>query len=967
MSHEDFSATDDPEQDTFNCKLDILPILPVRFALLPSKTDPIDKPTSIDSTGSYLVRRLRRGFVYIFVEAPEDEDGSTSEDGVWQVFRYSTDAGDINSDLVPEDTEIRDNGSYAFSKYMWKGHYGRGGWEYTGETENYCWVPKSASTIWMAYSEYRWPPSFFENAHDEGFRTKIMQKINLRGDNEWAAYVDEISNIVEEYKPAGSQPEDVLEECKISQTVFEPARRAPVLPSTAECVDLVALFDPMGDVKELHHRLAIQDHIQRAYTAENMYPIATGQVSKGIMDSVKREGYKAWFNDPALQEGWEETFDEIIEKQECNKEQVKFVCDAIIELVADDADCAIGTHLELAGIEAEKCEDDIWDHEYYSVMFGRTLQAFSFTAYGMSLIEAGVKETTPTSLGDRGGAVIHKALNTFRKCWSGNREFFYKSIRNRAYAFDVVFKEISVSLGANMSAGNIKIESWKDAISAGYSKQGTLDFSTKRMSLYEVDKLILDHPKGQRTIFVDGTVEAFGPGGRKLKYDPNSPGDQSGKKIRAMKKVRSQMNIQHMMTGIETDVPFILREYKISTTPDKLAAHHKIQMYERGYAALGTMLAVWAVANAFYAEEAAPDRIFKKTEFTGFIQSRDAQKVAAAAWALDAGAGLFVANKYMPTSSAVIGRKGMDLIFKRAIAKLGTRFGLNRNAFFANIELGYGQSAKAVTGRMLATGLGYLSVGLGTIVAAAAVQRGAERHDRAEVIGNIAMLIGGLMFIPGLGVAALIIGAALIVVGWIITYFSYGQIEDVVRTSFWGSTPPYWGSNVRLDLDTQIQASKKITGKTALDRTVSIPVESAWYDFINDDDDIPNATGDVLTYFKEEMDRLMELFWFPEIIPGERGSHSFIVRTPALAKGATANVTVKVENTKITVVPFPPMHSDGLDVYVTQLNLQKSYSSKTSEMTVTFDAGYDEIDIEVIVTGVSTQLNFTNTLNVRNP
>ncbi len=968
MSDEAFSATDDPEKDATKCKQNVLPILPVRFALQPSKIDPIVKPTSIDSTGSYLVRRLRRGFVYIFVEAPEDDDGSTSEDGVWHVFRYSTQAGDINSDMVPADTEIDDKGSYSFSKYSWKGHYGRGGWEYTGETESFVWVPKSASTIWMAYSEYRWPPSFFENAHDEGFRKKIMQKVVLRGGGDWAAYISEISNIVEEYKPAGIQPEEVLEECKLSQTVFEPKRNPPVLPSTKECVDLVALFDPMGDIKELHHRLALQDFVQRTHAATHIYPISTGQISKGLMDSIERTGVSAWMNKQALNEEWEGKYDAIIDKQNCMKEDIKDVNDAIIELIADASDGAVGTHLELAGIEAEKCTDDIWDHEYYSVMFGRTLQAFSFTPYGMSLIDIGVKDTLSTAFTDNGGALLHKAINTFRKVWSGNRQFFYTTLRNRAYAFDVTFREIAVSLGNNMSSGDAKIANWQEAISAGYSRDGRLKFEKVKMTLKEVDALISEYPKGQKTIFLDGTVQAFGANGKKLKYDPNSPGDKSGKKIRAKKTVTSHQQIHHLMTGTTTDVPYVLREYKISTRPQDLTAHHKIRMYEKAYASLGTMLAVWAVVNAITAKQAAPDPLFQKQGYTSFIQGRDFQIVAASAWALDAAFGLVVAHKFLPTSSAVIGRKGLELIFKKAIKNLTANGVWKNGAVFADIKIGYGQSLRAATGRMISTGLGYASVGLGTIVAAAAVQRGIERHDRAEIVGNIAMLIGGLMFLPGLNLIALVIGGILVAIGWFVSTYSYNQIEDVVRTSFWGSSPPFWGSNIRMTLDKQIEMSRKIVGKTAFDRTVSIPVDSAWYDFVTDVDEIPNANGDVLTYFTKEMDRLLELFWFPEIIVGKKGTNSFIVKTPALANGETPNVTVKVEHTEFTTVFIPAGYGGSNTISrTTKLPLQKTFRRSTSEMMVVFGDGYDEVHIEVEVTGVSTQLKFTNTDDIRNP
>ncbi|WP_417843292.1 toxin VasX [Thalassospira sp.] len=105
------------------CERATIPILPVRFSLLPYDLDNVVKPTSIDNPGSYPVRTLRRGFVYIYVEDPR-EDGAPTDNqghGNWHIFRFDTNSRDVNGTYVPENSDGYIRADFKFSKYLWAG------------------------------------------------------------------------------------------------------------------------------------------------------------------------------------------------------------------------------------------------------------------------------------------------------------------------------------------------------------------------------------------------------------------------------------------------------------------------------------------------------------------------------------------------------------------------------------------------------------------------------------------------------------------------------------------------------------------------------------------------------------------------------------------------------------------------------------------------------------------------------
>ena len=99
MGREQFSATQSATDPVLPCEKGIRPIFPVRFAIKPSvltelSLNPrtLNAETDAANPGDHELRRIRQGYVYIFVHNEiEDVDSRTeASNGYWMVFRYQS-------------------------------------------------------------------------------------------------------------------------------------------------------------------------------------------------------------------------------------------------------------------------------------------------------------------------------------------------------------------------------------------------------------------------------------------------------------------------------------------------------------------------------------------------------------------------------------------------------------------------------------------------------------------------------------------------------------------------------------------------------------------------------------------------------------------------------------------------------------------------------------------------------------
>ncbi|OKH86440.1 toxin VasX, partial [Thalassospira sp. TSL5-1] len=353
MNYGDFSATADAEQTAMSCESTTIPILPVRFSLLPYDLDNVVKPTSIDNPGSYLVRTLRRGFVYVYVEDPQNDEVATDRlgDRNWHIFRFDTNNKDVNGTYVPENTDGYIRADFKFSKYKWTKATADGNWVYDESVppSSTIFVPCWASKVWLAYSEYRWPAAYFKECNDPSVRAQLMQPVNLRGTNKWAAKLAKADQIVEEFKPDSQRASrQVVTQLELSQVKLA-AQRAP--QRSHEQAALVALFDPLGDIKDAQFRISQMGQYISNVTEAYKYPLTIGNFCTALKSEVdERDGFldKYVGNKPAFRKGWEEKHLEIKNNILNAQAEIKDIIIYINETVADFDPYSIGRMFHLA-------------------------------------------------------------------------------------------------------------------------------------------------------------------------------------------------------------------------------------------------------------------------------------------------------------------------------------------------------------------------------------------------------------------------------------------------------------------------------------------------------------------------------------------------------------------------------------------------------------------------------------------
>ena len=777
MEHGDFSPNSDPENPAFACFKDHIPIYPVRFSLPPYEhvRNPT-KPSAIGSPGSYILRTLRRGFVYIYVERPEEGTESSSKDGLWYVFRYSTGSEDANSDVTPAKAPVDDRGSGMFVKYEWTDNYGNGEWKYGGGAMKTCWVPKWASKIWVAFSEYRWPPAFFKKGHDAAFRKQLMVEVNLRGKNGWAAYWDESDKLVEEFKPMGTLPSHLQARLNISQTGFTPISWYPTIkPGQEKCVALVAVHDVMGDIEEMSYRLQLLDDHQKNFAATYAYPLTIGQICSKLEPSIpKRDGrFERMFNDPALAPNWRFDYQNIHDVQ---RTMLRFMRDCTAGLcvqMKDEGPQMLGKHLSLAATEAQDNSDEL-AAEYYSVMLGRACSALNLTHGGCSILRRALGNQT-IKLPD-GAPDIKNWVEKFTSMWGGLKEVAYDRVRKTQYSFQIAFEAIAVQLSNELVNGGQRIANWQDALDTGF-RQGPnarLVFGTQTLSLQDAGNFVqgIGGPYNASQIvgeLVNGQVPRLNTGA-------------------------------FVNAGPTADIPYI----RISTTTTLVGgidANRRIAMADLPHNALAVFVSSWALFSTVSAYQKAGTMI-EQGKFTSFTSSQGFQIAAATASVTDALASTYKAFGATRHTSVQISAEALETLY-------------NGRALRGAAPLVRVSQPATALGRRLAIGvkaLPYVAAIFGTIASIGSIVRGVEREDNAEIWGNAVMLVGGLLMIPGLGWIAAGIGAVLLAIGFLISLSSYNALEDVVRFSFWGSSKEYWKRH-RPEAWDRVQVSKNLTGE----------------------------------------------------------------------------------------------------------------------------------------------------------
>ncbi|RCK41430.1 hypothetical protein TH25_23680 [Thalassospira profundimaris] len=767
MEYGDFSANADSEETFFPCQRSSIPILPVRFSLLPYDLEGVQEPTSIGNPGSYIIRTLRRGFVYVYVENPQETDDASDRKGpgAWYVFRYDTKGQDINGDFVPSDTDSYHRADYSFTKYEWTDNYGADTWKYDSSTpaSKTIWVPKWASKVWLAYSEYRWPPSFFRQGHQESFRQQIMQPVNLRGQNQWAAYIGRAEELVEEYKPTPLRTDPTLAaRLSLSQTKFATATPPQI---SDECAIVAALHDPLGDILEMQFRYAAKIEHKQNFANANVYPLTIGRFCEAVKDQVPKRDEWYQFQDPAFADGWEVSYQNLKSIIDAIDNTLDELVTAINLSIGNENDHHLGKHLTL-GFEQQNDPDAVG---YASLLLGRALAGLGATAKGHIAIRKGLGGAEDIPDADQNsGSSLNKPLRLFMKAWSGFSPGVFERIRNWQFSFDITLEAIALEVAAERAV--LEGDEFRNAVSNAYrrSSTGTIMLTKRTVSYVDAVKFL-------QGAFDDAQVEDLLAG-----ISPTG-----------------QLHMSALDTRMPTvDIPAVEMNGKLELVGG-LRADRTIRSIETGTAGIGVLLGAWALVETATAHKKA-NELFEKGAMTGFLTSKEFTLTATAIGVADASLGLASKTMKMVAPAQQITQDALEVLYKKAIPQ-----GADDLIYAPRLA-----SASGI-GRVVTTWLPRVSICLGLVMSVGGIYRGVERDDPAEIIGNSAMLIGTvLMLFP----ATAWLGAVVLLVGLGVTFLAYSDIEDVVRKCFWGSHAPYWELQVRPSPQELIEETRNLPG-----------------------------------------------------------------------------------------------------------------------------------------------------------
>ncbi|WP_417843241.1 toxin VasX [Thalassospira sp.] len=823
MEYGDFSANADSEETFFPCQRGMIPILPVRFSLLPYDLDSVQEPISIGNPGSYIIRTLRRGFVYVYVENPQETDDATDRNGpgVWHVYRFETKGQDVNSDFVPSGTDNYNRADFSFNKYKWSDAYGAEDWKYdeTVAAQKFIEVRKSSSKVWLAYSEYRWPSKFFQKAHQESFRKQIMQPVNLRGQNQWAAYIGKAEELVEEYKPAPLMANPLLlKRLNLSQVKFAPSIPPKI---SDECGVVVALHDPLGDIREMHHRLASMIEHRSNFSTAYKYPLTIGRYCDVLKDKVDpRDGM--WDslvgNPPAFADGWDKKYNSLVSDIKEIEKTTDELVDIIQKYVTYRQNFFLGKHMELGFAE----DNDPDAAGYASMLFQVGVKGLGATVRGHLALRDALKED---DLKDDDKSELRVYLKSFLKAWGGFKVGVYDKVRRSRLAFDGVIEAFALELAAE---GSMHEDPWRRAFQNAYRRKsdGTLMVQTVRLSYDDAVKFLQGG-------FSDPELQ-----------DLNARIDSSGNlQVNATDTQRPRMP--------DVDVPAAEIDGKF-TLVGGLNAERSIVAFDGASAGVGMLLGAWSLFELAKAEQEAPE-LFKKGEISAVLTDNKFALATTAVGIADSMLtfGTRMSTAYGPTER--IAGDALSTLYKKALPQAA-----NKLSYAPRMGMVGG------VGRMVSTWLPRVSLVLGALMSFGAIVRGAEREDRAEIIGNSAMLAGTLLLaIPGANVAVAVGAALIIATGFAITLLSYSNVEDIIRKSFWGSSDSYWDYDERPEISDLIEEAKS------------------------------NFSG-LEGFYNEETHRFEDLFWGIDIENKEEGDGIFTVSSPAFKEDDPGDVSIKL-------------------------------------------------------------------------
>lgn len=850
MPRENLSATQNVLDPIAPCDPSITPIFPVRFAFKPEVLMDIandyrntSAEDNMHNEKDYCLRRIRQGFVYIYVpNTVEDLESRTDRpNGYWMVFRYNTSYEDQNSDEMRTDTETLTSGLYQFRMYQWEDGHAAGNWKLDNtRVYPYAFVPEHTTQIEIGYSEHRWPAYYFEEAErNPEFRKHILTPVDLSAEqSKFSAPLRDLDQHVEEFKPT---LRDRISDYLISQTGIgmEDKKTVAFCNHSKTRGRIVALHDPMGRLLDINAVSLLVNNTQANFNQEYQYPLVTARAIESVKTHL--DGSWNWFKDLWSDRPISEESDQLRQKFIEACDNFTTLQENLVKLhettFSHQLDYAITKQIDYAqknGVRGDGSRSDMELIDYTTALLNQAVIDLNSSTVGSEYI---VSLYNP----DSGKAIAQTYQDNF-VLWSRIGGAVQKGAANGLKIAEKAFERFNVvcttqclqMAQAIFRHGNIEIQ---EAFNSVYSVE---EWTHKPLTLDEAEKIIRDRRMPRSTVI---TNQQLTQRNRLTVYAGN-------RRLTPRNVAVTELDILHVK----------FKDFDLIPAPGIRDISPNFGKIETAVAGMGAFLSAATIVDVLHKKENAPagDDIFSQ--------------IADNFWVNITVASMSAIDDSYNTGRALI-RSNIGQTARTAISsKLFSRFGANTLFRTQSIALGMSQSKAISLVSSGAKALGRFAGHAGVLLSLLQAAAGIAQDNYAKAWGNALIAIGsGVLMIFGATIVGAVIGVILIVIGAVIEYFgSLDPLQQWAKKSFWGSSRNYWGKE-RVILLEQINIA----------RVIAIP---------NDRDHLK-----LLNAFNKELDEFNQIVNQLRLVDigGKRNSR-FKVYLPYLGEGTQVGESLKV-------------------------------------------------------------------------
>lgn len=760
-----FSDTMEAGNAVAPCDDSIIPIFPMRYAISVDMLKQLPSteaqsltifPTSIESHPGMELLRIRQGYVFVFSENHRGQGSEPRQ--IWQAFRYQTDGEDDNSSIPRADTQLqsRYSGGYNFLKYHWKDGTAAGEWEILPNERRYpyAFVSNQATTIWVGYSEYRWPAKFFERAaSDVAFRERLMVRVEVQSQSgTHAAPLSRLAELAPVFRGSGSTrpPLDIETENALRHTAIETEQMDRIVhcPNSREKGVMVALKDPIGEHLDIGRLLSIHATTRAAYYAEHQYPVLIGRAVENLIaqEQVSTESiWPEWLVTVPVSTQYKAHFSQInstLTALEASETKLIGWFNGFLGRDYDGTVLDVMTLAESVGSQYGETSLDRQDCLGFALLtFQRAFSLITGSQMGSDCALNIVGNTVqPDSATKKFTDLTQKILAQVAPVVGGSVKVYHKAfLPALEVTFTVFGKEIA------QAGTRFGMPSGARTIVTHMFTQGLSNVSNAGEITNAFEQMLRN--------------EGFSPPNTALRL----PGD-GGTVVSGTVPIGPHETPRIGLVTFESRIDFMVSSEALGN----MNRQARIERLGNGAGSVAAFMSLYATLNNMNAGS------FSRSAAGRFVDDPKIKLVTGFADAYAAVVGIYEARAIGNSAGTA-----------RALRHI---FANNRNVASA-VRVSVASAGRAT--RFLQVS-GRLAGAVGIAVSLTMAFEGGRRGDQAMLVGNSLMAIGAIALLAATGVGAAI-AIVVIVGGFLISLASLSDIEVWVNFSFYGNSKEYWG------------------------------------------------------------------------------------------------------------------------------------------------------------------------------